>query len=142
MPTGKALFFPIINAECNAIIDASDDEGFLRECANDLADHVQVESLNVTIDGTPLEHLGLYRAESPFFTFGPLPYNNILEAAPGTTVDAVADGYYLMLAPLSAGDHTVSFEGAVVFTSEADGFDFRFELDIDYFITVQSGLRY
>jgi hypothetical protein len=146
IPVGKALFFPILNGECDEIVDGSTDEAFLRECANTQADHIQ--DLEVAIDGKEVEHLSLYRAESPFFTYGPLPENNILlnsgfpAATAGTTVSSVADGYYLMLAPLSVGDHTVNFKGAVVFTSEEDGFDFRFELDIAYFITVQPGLRY
>lgn len=146
MPVGKALFFPILNGECDKIVDGSTDEEFLRACANTQADHIQ--DLEVAIDGKEVEHLGLYRAESPFFTFGPLPENNILsysgfpEATAGTTVESVGDGYYLMLAPLSVGDHTLNFKGAVVFTSEEDGFDFRFEVDIAYFITVQPNLRY
>jgi len=134
IPTGKALFFPIVNAECNTIENEGATEADLRGCANFLGDHIQ--DLEVTIDGVPAEHLGLYRAESPFFTFGPLPDNNILGVAPGTTANSVGDGFFIMLAPLSRGNHEVHFAGAAVFTVANDGFDFAFILDITYNITV------
>jgi hypothetical protein len=140
IPVGTALFFPIMNAECNEIVDGSDDEDFLRGCANDLADHIQ--ELKLTIDDREAEVLGLYRAESPLFTIGPLPENNVPGAAPGITAPSVADGFYIMLSPLSRGDHDIHFEGAAVFTLEEDGFDFRFELDIDYHISVEPLSRY
>ncbi len=135
MPFGTALFLPIMNAECNQIVDGYPDEESLRECANYLADHIQ--DLKATIDGKELKHLGLYRAESPLFTIGPLPADNILGADPGATAPSVADGFYIMLAPLSRGEHYIHFEGAAVFTLAEDGFDFLFELDIDYRITVE-----
>ena len=53
----------------------------------------------------------------------------------------MGDGYYVMLAPLSRGEHDIHVEGAAVFTQEEDGFDFRFELDIDYHITVDPRRR-
>jgi hypothetical protein len=56
----------------------------------------------------------------------------------GTTTSAVSDGYFVMLAPLSPGRHTIHFAGAFVFTLEADGFDFSFSLDITYHIKVLS----
>ena|SRR2546427_3393345 len=48
-----------------------------------------------------------------------------------------SDGYFVMLAPLSRGQHTIHFTSAFVFTEEEDGFDFSFSLDITYRITVQ-----
>jgi hypothetical protein len=110
-------------------------ESKLRGCANDLADHIQ--DLNVTIDGRDLRSLDRYRVESALFTFGPLPQNNVLEADPGTAYDSVSDGVYLMLAPLSKGQHQIHFEGAAVFTQDPDEFDFFFGLDITYRITVE-----
>jgi hypothetical protein len=53
-----------------------------------------------------------YRTLSPVFS-AILPGNNLL-GAPSTTVlsPVVADGFYLMIAPLSPGDHTLNFGGA------------------------------
>jgi hypothetical protein len=75
--------------------------------------------------------------ESPPFLLGPLPENNVLGAAPGSVTLAVSDGYYILLAPLSKGEHEIHFGGAAIFTVEEDGFDFFFGLDITYHITVE-----
>jgi hypothetical protein len=54
----------------------------------------------------------------------------------GTTSPSVSDGYFLMLAPLSVGSHTIHFKGSAVFTQAQDGFDFRFSMDITYHLIV------
>ena len=52
-----------------------------------------------------------FRFESPLFTWGPLPADNIFgdPAAEGVESPAVDAGYYLMLAPLSVGQHVIEF---------------------------------
>lgn len=135
VPRGKALFFPIVNAECNTFEDASATEADLRGCANFLADHIQ--NMEVTVDGRPMRNLGRYRVESSLFTFGPVPLDNVLGATPSTTYDSVGDGLYIMLAPLSRGEHNIHFSGEARFTAAEDGFDFLFQLDINYDITVE-----
>lgn len=135
VPMGKALFFPIISAEASLAEGNGTTEAEFREFANYLADHAV--DLSCTIDGRPVKNLDAYRVESPLFTFGPLPENNLLGLPEGTTSPAVSDGYFVMLAPLSRGQHTIHFTGAIVFTVEEDGFDFSFSLDITYRITVQ-----
>lgn len=133
IPTGKALFFPIIDAE-QSLAEGGTSEADCRAVANSFADHAT--GLSCTIDGRPLEHLSAYRTESPFFPFGPLPANNLLGLPEGTTTSAVSDGYFVMVAPLSAGQHTIHFTSAFVFTMAADGFDFSFSLDITYHLNV------
>ena len=137
IPAGTALFFPIVNADCNTVDDPTATEADLRACANFLADHIQ--NLLVTVDGIAVDHVGLYRAESPMFVIGPFPDNPIIYADPGTTANSVSDGFYIMLAPLSRGQHEIHFEGAAIFTVEDDGFDFTFMLDITYHMTVKKG---
>jgi hypothetical protein len=135
VPHGKALFFPIVNAECNTIEDPNDTEDKLRVFANDLADHIG--NLHAAIDGEDLTNISRYRVESPPFTFGPLPPNNVPGKMEGSTADSVSDGVYLMLAPLSSGQHDIHFSGEAVFTTPEDGFDFTFQLDITYHVTVE-----
>jgi len=134
VPYGKALFFPIVNAECNTSESPEATEEELRACANYLADHIQ--NLAVTIDGETIQMLDPYRVESPFFTFGPLPENNILEVESGNEYDSVGDGFYIMLRPLSSGEHNIHFTGEAEFTEDEDGFDWLFKLDIEYDIIV------
>jgi hypothetical protein len=126
IPAGKALFFPIINAECSTLEGNGATEEALRACAIGLVD--LAANLTATIDGVVIQDLDKYRAASPLFTFGPLPENNLLGKAPGAVSPAVADGVYLMLPPLSAGNHTIHFAGTVP--------DFNFFLDITYNLTV------
>jgi hypothetical protein len=141
VPNGKALFFPIVNAECSDVENDGDDEEDFRACAKALADLIAVDSLAAEIDGVPIRNLQRYRFSSPLFTFGPLPANNVLQGLcdrpdnpnkpdcpVGTTSMAVADGYYLMLPPLSVGPHTVHFTGAIP--------AFNFTLDITYDLIV------
>jgi hypothetical protein len=136
IPSGKALFFPVIDAE-QSFAEGGTSEADCRETANFLADHAV--DLSCTIDGRPVDNLEAYRVESALFTFGPMPANNLLGLPEGTTSPAVSDGYFVMLAPLGQGEHIVHFTGAFVFTAAEDGFDFSFTLDITYRITVAPG---
>lgn len=108
---GKALFVPIINAECSVIEPPpyhGDDEASLRACANGHID--KTSGLWAKIDGLKVKSPADYRVESPLFKFGPLPEDNLLEffgvdAPAGATSDSVDAGVYLLIAPLSPGNH-------------------------------------
>lgn len=132
IPSGTALFMPILNAE------ASDLEGLgstaAEQSANATAteDAALVSSLSFLIDGIPVQNLTAYRVVSPQFTFtAPTPW---IFGDIGGTGKAVGDGYYIMVAPLSAGQHTIHFTGTFDFGSAGS-----FSLDVTYNITVQPG---
>ncbi len=106
-----ALFFPIINLESSVFEPPpfhGDDEASLRENSVSLLD--QTSGLFAEIDGVAVD-LTPYRFVSPLFTWGPLPADNILGAPEGTTSEAVDAGYYLLLTPLTVGNHTIRFGG-------------------------------
>jgi hypothetical protein len=130
IPTGKALFFPLVNTEGSTAEGNGATEAELRAYAKMSADTIVPSSLFVQIDGRSLQGLGSFRAQSPLFIYGPLPVNNLLGFAAGTTSPSVSDGYHVMLTPLSVGQHTLHFGG----TAEAPGFTFI--QDITYHITV------
>lgn len=134
VPTGTSLFFPLVDAEASTAEGNGTTEEELRGVAEWLVDHVV--SISCEVDGVELADLDAHRAQSPLFEFGPLPENNLLGLPSGTTSPAVSDGYFVMLAPLSAGTHTIRFTSLLVFTLENDGFDFSFDLDITYDLTV------
>jgi hypothetical protein len=111
IPAGTPLFFPVINAECSVFEPDpfhGDDEDELRDCANEHIDNTSGRF--AVIDGRPVNLTG-HRFESPLFTWRPLPEDNIFGAPAGTTSPAVDAGVYLLLAPLSVGEHVIEFGG-------------------------------
>jgi hypothetical protein len=142
VPTGKALFFPLINvvrATPEAIIRGGGDptgmtheekEAFLRNLANATTD--LTSSLVAHVDGVALQDLFDYRAESPpggFLLHIPAGSVAIPSYAAGDHDPAVADGYWLMLAPLSKGKHQIHFSSARP----------GFSLDVTYDLSVGGG---
>jgi hypothetical protein len=129
IPSGTALFFPVINAECSEIESDpfhGEDEKSLRSCARHHIENTSGRSAE--IDGRRVKTLNAYRVESPLFEFGPLPENNLLGAPEGETSDSVDAGVYLLLEPLSVGQHVVRVRGT---------FDeFGVSIDTTFIITV------
>jgi hypothetical protein len=132
IPTGIALFFPIANQEASVL----EGNGITYEELSAAAKMFQdlVTNMSAEIDGVAITHLDDYRVQSLLYEYGPLPDNNIIEsfgirAPEGTTSLSVADGVYLMLAPLCAGHHMIHFHAEVP--------AFNFLLDITYNITVK-----
>jgi hypothetical protein len=139
IPSGTALFFPLVNVEASTLEGNGETAAELAAVAGAFADFIDPSSLFVQIDGREVQGLGSFRAQSPAFVFGPLPENNVLQsfgldAPAGSTSLSVADGYHVMLAPLSVGTHTLHFGGALHFV--APGVDLTFTQDITYHLTV------
>jgi hypothetical protein len=141
VPLGKALFFPILDSECATLEGNGTTDAELRSCATFFQNHAY--NMTCTIDGKPVRNVDSYRVQSPLFTYGPLPENNVLlnsgypAAVAGATSPSVSDGVFLMVAPLSRGCHTIHFTGALTLsTANGDPFDFDFRLDITYHLTV------
>jgi hypothetical protein len=117
LQAGTPILCPIINAECSVLEPDpfhGDTEAELRACANDHLDNTS--GVFAVIDGRAVRNLDDYRLESPLFEFT-LPQDNIfaffgLNAPAGTTSPAVDAGYYLLLAPLSVGKHTIHVGGS------------------------------
>jgi hypothetical protein len=129
IPSGTALFFPIVNVECSTIEPDpfhGDDRRSLSDCANGHID--QTSGLAAEIDGVPVRRLDRFRGESRVFEIGPLPDPNVLGLPAGETGRSVDVGVYLLLAPLSVGEHTIHFAGT---------FDeFNVSIDTTYHVTV------
>lgn len=127
IPAGKAIFVPIVNQfDCC-------EEG---QTVADMRKNVTLEIDNVTnmdfkIDGVPIQNLFRYRAASPVFDLN-LPDNNIFGVPAGIYGPTVSDGYWLMLAPLSAGQHTIDFAATV---SDNPPFG-PFDIDVHYNIQI------
>jgi hypothetical protein len=142
VPAGKALFFPLVSYlswdtdDLEAAKDLAESLGLdpddltteelIRLYANANVD--PGAELTLVIDGVALRDLRQYRADSPSFDildtdliddFGlPISQPNL----------AVAAGYWIMLAPLPAGRHTIHFI--------AEEFDGSIVVDVTYHLTV------
>jgi hypothetical protein len=107
IPAGRMLFFPVGNGFCAG--DGFDFAGE-RACATAFAN--QLSHLRVEIDGLPVKALdaplsgNYYRALSPPWDLV-LGAENIFGAPAGTYSPGAGDGVYLMLTPLSPGQHTI-----------------------------------
>ena len=153
VPGGKALFFPIINnvywspedlvfvEEVVAPSQGWDltgltDEEILRMGVNWASDHAT--ALSVTIDGLPVTDPWQYRAESSAFTLELSDALADFGYPAGTRTPAVSDGYWIMLRPLSKGQHTINFTSAGSYsTADGDPFDLEFTLDVTWHLTVE-----
>src|SRR5262249_47218052 len=111
IPAGKPLLIPIVNTECSSLEPFPFHGNTAEEraaCAKAWIDNVT--DLLATIDGVPVQNLAQYRIQSGDFPFT-VPDNNVLFVPGPASGLASADGYYLLLAPLSAGSHTIRIRG-------------------------------
>lgn len=113
VPTGKAIFMPVYNwifgagvYDCDPSVPGVPcDVETLTVAAAAATDAATV--LEATIDGVPVHSLESYRATSPEPFSVTYPEDNILGLPAGTYDPQVADGYWLLLGPLSKGPHTL-----------------------------------
>jgi hypothetical protein len=136
VPAGTTVFLPVLNGEFDNVCPPQSPAltvAQLRSLAKSQID--LVTNLHASIDGRAVENASSYRVTSPVFSFTlPATSDNLCTffggTASGITVSpAVGDGYYLMLAPLSLGQHTITFGGEVP--------SFGFSVDVTYNLTVK-----
>jgi len=133
VPTGTALFFPLINAFSGAFLNDPPEmrtEEFLRAqvmCQNAV--------VSAEINGVAVKNPLQYFEQSPLFDVQ-LPEDNIFgldeDDAPELLLSPVVDaGYYLFLQPLPPGEHTLHWEASL---SCPFG---DFALEVTYHLTVR-----
>ena len=158
VPRWKTLFFPVFNtlwwvpedgntaAEVRTLSNDSTVPVFGCElrpgtpypdgvCNNNVA---QLE-MEVLVDGTALEDIFGYRAQSPpggsSYKINEGSFGNVgFGFEPGDRDPAVADGYWVMLRPLSRGEHTIVIRA---FVPDMFGPGANFDLDVTYNLTVK-----
>ena len=120
VPSGTALFFPIVNTFLV-------DEGTIaEERARNTASIDGAAGLTLEVDGISVPITESNREQSTLFAIR-LPEGNIYGAPAGTYAPAVDEGYYVLLEPLSPGSHTIHFSGSLP----------GFSLDVTYYVTVE-----
>ncbi len=125
VPSDKGLFFPILTS---VFWNGPGEHFTTEELRAFAAQEIDgATNLSLEIDGATFRHLDRHRVQSPEFSFT-LPPNNIINFRPGTYDPAVSDGYFVMLRPLPAGQHSIHFHGELP--------AFGFSLDVTYNLTV------
>jgi len=124
VPSDKHLFFPVLNAVFGAAVGdctgpADCDVAALRAGAAAFVENPR--QLQADIDRVRLGKSDLlaFRVQSPEFTVQ-VPEGAIFGLPKGAFRPNVSDGYWLLLAPLSPGAHTIHIKGVMNsgFTSE------------------------
>ena len=116
IPSGKALFFPILNYQNDNIpYDPPLTIEEMKEATAILVEGIDEESLFVTVDDVPVLDLAQGRVASDAFAYA-APEGNIGQyfgqnSPRGIYYPAVTDGYWVMLRPLPLGSHTVHVGG-------------------------------
>ena len=109
IPAGKHLVFPIVNAAYFAFeSDPAEQktEAFLRAQVEDIKNSTNLE---VEIDGVAVQNPERLFERSNIFGVT-LPANNVFDLPAGFKLNPSVDaGYYVVLAPLLGGQHTVHF---------------------------------
>jgi hypothetical protein len=142
IPKKKAILVPIVNAEWSVteanggpyvggtcFVRASPQgtsEEALRACA--IATMDRVTGATVEVDGVSQSP---YRVQSPLFIFKPVPHN--VFAIPRGETQSVADGFWILLEPLSVGQHTIHFHGVAEFPE----YEFTLNVEATYNLTIK-----
>ena len=112
IPTGKTIFMPVFPWIFGAAVGDCEPIGSGECVLEDLqaaaaAATEAAEVLEVTIDGVDVQNIRNYRASSPGAFSITFPEGAVFGLPAGTFFPNVADGYWLMLTPLSPGEHTI-----------------------------------
>lgn len=133
VPKQKALFFPLVNA---MFLNAEGENYTVEEKREALNDFIKLYScrLDSILDGTPtVFSLATVRTQSPPFlieTADP----DIFEENAVVDPEAVADGFWVMVPPLSRGEHVLQFTGSFCDPETGEPF---FTVDVTYNLSVQ-----
>jgi hypothetical protein len=111
VPSGTALFFPVANVECSSLEQPpfyGADADARETCAKRFFHKLQDGSVSFQLDGVSVQSITSYHTESPDFSFT-VGSDNVfnIPCAGSCTGQSTAFGYYLMLAPLPPGTHTL-----------------------------------
>ncbi len=136
IPAGKKLFICLVGFETSTREGYGQTEAELRGAAAGVID--MVTSLSCEVDGVPVQFLETYRYQTPEMFSLTVPEDNVfdlwipdVDTPAGTYYPSVADGYYLMLAPLPVGPHTIHWHGEIP--------EIGYYPDLTYNITIVGG---
>ena len=138
IPTGTMLFIDLAGFCVSLSMGDGADEAELRDVATWFVDNV-VSNVILEVDGVRLQNVEDFRFASPPGLYDVwLPEDNMwawFGYPHGEGLyenDAVSEGYYALLPPLSAGEHTI-------FLSADFGDPYNDQIQVMYHLTVEGG---
>jgi hypothetical protein len=149
IPTGKALFFPILNSLWWAPDDVDDATAYVNGLpgmdAADFTDEELVQmlaaaqmsgvtSMSLLVDGKPVDDVLDYYFETDGFRLTDTALIDTLGGEISQPNTAFAAGYWVMLNPLTPGRHTITWSAR-----GANPVAGRLSLDVTYHVTVKPG---
>jgi len=136
VPYGKGILFPIINVINDApcpnvdytLAPGQTLEDYLKQGAESIID--MARNLAVELDGKPIGGLEQFRVPTKLFSFvGDPDLTTCFDPCIlGIKQDAVSDGYWILLKPLSKGSHLLHFHGEIQ--------EYEFVVDVTYRVSV------
>jgi hypothetical protein len=132
IPFGKSILISPIEIICSfADTPGTKTEEDLKKCAKE--DQDKVNFVRVTVDGVDIPNMREYRIQSSMFNLS-LPENNVV-GVPAQETTGVSDGYFVMLKPLSRGEHEIRSTGSLVDVT-VQGTQ-NFAADVIYHVTIE-----
>jgi hypothetical protein len=133
IPAGTALFVALVNVDSSTLeqppffgATAADQLAI----ANGFADYIT--DLSFTVDGKSVGNIADFRVTSPQFSFtAPSPW---IFGQTGGSGLATGVGYFVMLSPLSVGEHTIHYTGAFKFSDAPEDY---IGVDMTYHVQVK-----
>lgn len=133
VPAGKAVLVPVIN-NAGVITETWETVEGMTAVVKDAIDYVT--EIQLSVDGVAMNDLSSYRFASPPFTVTFDAQDPVWPVAPGPFT-AVSDGYWVMLQPLSVGQHTLFLRAKAVVPASTPSGTEVFETQVTYHLTVQ-----
>jgi serine/threonine protein kinase len=136
IPPGKALFFPLFNVWVSTL-EAPPFYGktSVDQAANALYFAGHIASTFCELDGRSISNPDDFRVLGPRVNISaPTPW---LQGDVGGKGMATVAGYFVFVAPLTPGRHTLRFGGSIRLTYPQDPMDMHASFDTTYAITVE-----
>lgn len=137
IPPGKAVLFPIFNVVCTTATEDGETKEELRRVCTDIVD--AVTELEAAVDGEVVvgsrAEGAAHRVQSPPFSLV-FTADNVfgVESPDPNPSPAVAEGFWVLLAPLSLGEHVIEFRAVADFTDLGGDL---FTTEVEYRIAVE-----
>ena len=146
VPSGSRILAPVFNVACSPQFGDQGTVQDLRDLCRSIFDYAwkNATDVEVTVDGQEVEEESIVCADAPLFNLTVPKGSFSIKAGFGIegTGPAVASGCWILLEPLSPGEHIITIEGTFplnpdIFGTDENGEPFTFTQTATYTLTVE-----